>query len=82
MSKHPSSINIRTVIVGFMLQFALAVFVMRTSFGYYLFKFLGDEVEKFLAFTDEGSKLVFGSTYLDHFFVFKVIDLNSLIHSI
>ena len=45
---------------------------MRTSFGYYLFKFFGDQVEKFLAFTDEGSKLVFGDRYLDHFFVFKV----------
>ncbi len=59
-----------------MLQFALAVFVLRTTFGYYLFKFLGDEVEKFLAFTDEGSKLVFGSNYLDHFFVFKVTNFQ------
>ncbi len=45
---------------------------MRIKFGYDLFKFFGDQVSIFLAYTDYGSRLVFGDNFTDHFFVFKV----------
>jgi hypothetical protein len=45
---------------------------MRSEFGYEMFKFLGDQTEKFLSFTDVGSQLVFGDSFKEHFFVFKV----------
>lgn len=45
---------------------------MRSDFGYYLFKFCGNQIEKFLSYTDYGSRLVFGSNFEDHYFVFKV----------
>jgi pyrimidine nucleoside transport protein len=50
---------------------------LRTEFGYKLFKFLSDQVTKFLSFTDQGSQLVFGDKYTDHIFAFKV-NLHSI----
>ena len=46
---------------------------MRVDFGYQLFKFFGDQIENFLNFVDSGCELVFGKTFKDHFFIFKVI---------
>ena len=54
------------------MQIILGVFVMRTLFGFHLFKFLGKEIDKFLSYTDYGSRLVFGINHKDHFFAFKV----------
>lgn len=54
------------------MQIVLGVFVMRTEFGIYFFKFLGKQIDKFLSFTDYGSRLVFGVKHTDHFFAFKV----------
>jgi nucleoside permease NupC len=57
---------------GVLMQIILGVFVMRTQLGYHFFKFAGGEIDKFLSFTDYGSRLVFGVNHKDHFFVFKV----------
>ena len=40
--------------------------------GLQAIKWLGDRVSEFLVHTDAGSKFVFGDTYADHFFAFKV----------
>lgn len=40
--------------------------------GYYLFKFIGDQMQTFLFFTDSGVKLVFGDKFEQHFIAFKV----------
>ncbi len=38
-----------------------------------MFKFLGEKVAQFLDYTDNGSRLVFGNSFNDHFFAFKVM---------
>lgn len=59
--------------VGLEIQFIFGVFLLRTEFGYKLFRYLSDQVTKFLGYTDQGSMLVFGEKYTDHIFAFKVI---------
>ena len=46
--------------------------ILRTSFGFKAFKGLGDQVVVFLEYTNVGASFVFGESYLDHFFAFKV----------
>ena len=57
---------------GLGIQFFLGIIVLKTSFGFDAFKWLGDRVSEFLKHTDAGSIFVFGDTYLDHFFAFSV----------
>ena len=54
------------------LQFILGLFILRTKVGFMIFDFLGDLVQTFLDYTDEGAIFVFGDNYMDHFFAFKV----------
>ncbi|XP_064648103.1 solute carrier family 28 member 3-like [Lineus longissimus] len=72
-SAHPSKVRWRPVVWGLSIQFLLAIFILRTTAGYATFKFLGDEIQKFLSYTDFGSKFVFGKKYTDHFFAFVVL---------
>ncbi|CAF0726574.1 unnamed protein product [Brachionus calyciflorus] len=60
ISAHPAEINWRILVAGLEIQFILGVFLMRTEFGYQLFKFLSNQVATFLAYTDRGTQLVFG----------------------
>lgn len=46
--------------------------MLKTSFGFDAFKWLGDRVSEFLEHTNAGAIFVFGETYLDHFFAFSV----------
>jgi CNT family concentrative nucleoside transporter len=54
------AIRPRTVLWGLGLQFALALFVLKTNVGQALFSFLGDKVKQLLEFAFKGSELVFG----------------------
>jgi CNT family concentrative nucleoside transporter len=60
LSRNPSKIEWRTVAAGLFLQVALALFVIKTEWGRELFLFLGAVVGKFLAFSDQGARFVFG----------------------
>ncbi|XP_035677802.1 sodium/nucleoside cotransporter 1-like [Branchiostoma floridae] len=60
-SKSPGKVKWRPVLWGLSLQFVLGLFVLRTSVGYDVFRFLGDKFQGFLAFTDDGRSFVFGS---------------------
>jgi len=60
------------VVWGILLQFIFAVVILRTTWGYDAFAYLGDRVTEFLAYTDAGAKFVFGDLYENHFFAFKV----------
>ena len=62
----------RPVLWGVGLQFCFALLVIRTTWGYNSFVWLGDRIQEFMAYTDEGSIFVFGESYEDHFFAFKV----------
>lgn len=58
--------------MSLLVQYIFGVFVLKFDFGFELFRFFGDTVEKFLAFTDTGSRVVFGENFDEHFFIFKV----------
>jgi len=67
-------VNWRPVLGGFCLQFYFAVIILRWNAGYQALQWVGQRVSQFLAFTDEGSRFVFGDNFTDHFFAMKVID--------
>lgn len=60
LSNNRKAINLRTVGWGLGLQFALAVFVLKTNVGKGLFQWLGGLVTQLLEFTKQGSGFVFG----------------------
>lgn len=72
-SYNPARVNWRPVFWGLILQFYFALAILRWDPGYRAFRWLGDRVSEFLAYTDEGSKFVFGDVYQEHFFAFKVL---------
>ena len=54
------------------LQFWFAVFIRKTEFGAAAFEWLANRFAEFLKYSDKGAAVVFGSSYLDHRFVFEV----------
>ena len=50
----------RTVLTGVALQFAIALFVLRTEAGLAFFNGCQRAVDRFMAFADEGNRVVFG----------------------
>ncbi|MDH5492802.1 MAG: hypothetical protein OEY14_12685, partial [Myxococcales bacterium] len=68
----------RIVIWGMGLQLAFALFVLRTRSGRWLFSWLNEAVVRLLAFTDEGSRFLFGA-YLDAEFSFALRVLPTII---
>jgi CNT family concentrative nucleoside transporter len=63
----------RPVLWGVGLQLILGVIVLRTALGYRAFKWLGDLVTRFLDFSDEGARFVFGERFTEFYFAFKVL---------
>ena len=55
-----------------------ALLILRTYWGYAIFKWLGDRVTEILDYSMAGVLFVFGDTYADHFFATKVNICNSL----
>lgn len=60
MSNNKRAINIKTVITGFILQILLAVFVLKTSIGQFIFDSIGKFIQKVLEFATQGSAFMFG----------------------
>ena len=60
MSNNRKAINYKTIIVGLLLQFFLAVFILKFEPGKLIFEYIGKFVEKILDFATEGSNFVFG----------------------
>ncbi len=85
LSNNRKAINFRTVAAGLLLQFGIAVFILRTNVGHTIFQWLGDKIQKLLSFSDKGAEFVFGSlvntplmtrafgTGNDFIFFFKVV---------
>lgn len=63
LSNNRKAINYRTVGVGLLIQFTLAVFILKTTFGQKLFQKLGDIINKVLANAEHGGEFVFGPLY-------------------
>ena len=66
-SVNRQAVRWRLVGWGLGLEFALALVILRTPWGLNVFKFLGDFVSNFLAFSDVGAKFVFGENFKDSF---------------
>ncbi|XP_068616920.1 solute carrier family 28 member 3-like [Brachionichthys hirsutus] len=81
-SKHPFRWSWRILLWGIGLQFAIALVTLRTTSGSVAMQWLGDQVEKFLSFTNVGSQFVFGASYTDHPFVFKVMPILIFLSSV
>jgi CNT family concentrative nucleoside transporter len=59
-SNNRKAINLRLVITGLLLQFALAVFILKVPVGQAIFAWLGKGINKLLDFSQEGGSFVFG----------------------
>ncbi len=66
LSNNRKAINYRTVGVGLLMQFLLAVFILKTPIGKSAFLFLGKIVQKLLTFSDKGADFVFGPLARDN----------------
>uniref|UniRef100_A0A3Q2NYP7 Solute carrier family 28 member 3 n=1 Tax=Fundulus heteroclitus TaxID=8078 RepID=A0A3Q2NYP7_FUNHE len=82
-SKHPFKVrNTRTLICGIGLQFFFGLLILRTTFGLTVVRWLGKQAEIFLSYTDAGSQFVFGDSYTDHFFAFRVMPILVFLSSV
>ena len=60
MSNNKKKINLKTVLMGFLLQFLLAVFVLKVPLGQKILNVISKFIEKILDFSNEGANFVFG----------------------
>ncbi|MDR2734960.1 MAG: NupC/NupG family nucleoside CNT transporter [Spirochaetota bacterium] len=60
MSENKRQVKWRPVLLGLLLQFLVALFVLKTAPGRMLFAFLNDVVDAMLGFTTQGATFVFG----------------------
>jgi len=60
MSNNKRGINLKTVGMGFFLQIALAVFVLKTPVGIMIFGSIGQFIQKILEFSNQGAAFLFG----------------------
>lgn len=74
-SKHHSAVCWRTVFWGLGLQFVFGILVIRTEPGSNAFRWLGDQIQIFLAYTVEGSSFVFGDTLVQSVFAFQSLPI-------
>ena len=59
-SSNRKAIRMKTVAWGLGLQFAFAVLVLKTAAGQATFRWIGDQINRLLAFAHDGSSFVFG----------------------
>ncbi len=60
-SKRRSHVNVRLVVIGLSLQFAIGFLLLCTSFGQTSVQYLANGVQQLYLFADVGSRFVFGS---------------------
>ncbi len=73
MSAHKRKVKAQIVVGGLLLQFVLALLILKTTYGRMFFSSLGDFFTSLLGYVDEGSEFVFGEGFEEHFFAFKVL---------
>ncbi|XP_058125412.1 solute carrier family 28 member 3-like [Anopheles ziemanni] len=61
LSKHPTKINFRPVVLGVVFQFLLGLFCIRWEVGRSIFSCVGNKVATFLNYTAAGASFVYGS---------------------
>lgn len=75
LSSHKSHIkkNVRLIVMGLFLQFALGVLILWTEPGRYFFIGANSVVNQILSFSDAGAQMLFGQDFREHFFAFSVL---------
>lgn len=61
LSNNRRKIPVRTVALGLVTQFVIAVFMLKTSVGVVIFEGVNTFFVKFLSYSDQGAKFLFGS---------------------
>ncbi|NOZ38760.1 MAG: NupC/NupG family nucleoside CNT transporter [Planctomycetes bacterium] len=73
MSSHKKRFPWRIVLSGLVLQFVFAVLILKTSAGRAVFEQVDLIFVSLLDSVDVGSKFMFGDSFKDHFFAFRVL---------
>ena len=89
MSNNKKKINLKTVGFGLLLQFLLAVFILKTPIGAKIFGFLASVINKILEASISGSNFTFGwltnspdkitELFPGHDFIFALILMSTMI---
>jgi CNT family concentrative nucleoside transporter len=82
LSNNKRRMDWRVIVGGLLLQFALALIVLKTAPGRAFFSWANDFVGGVVALSDEGARFVFGEKFTDHFFAFKVLPTIIFISSL
>ena len=62
----------RTIFWGMLVQVCFGMFILRTEAGFEAFNWLGNFAQTFINFVDAGVEFVYGESWPDHSFAFKV----------
>jgi CNT family concentrative nucleoside transporter len=73
MSSHKRRVNPRIVFGGLLLQFVFAAVILRTTYGSQAFDAVDFAFRRLLDCVSAGSSFVFGESFPEHFFAFKVL---------
>ena len=75
ISSNPQTINYRTVLIGFYLQFLTALFVLRTSLGYQICQKLASTVQDFMNNAQLGGRFFFDGSTPNGTFVAQIVPI-------
>ena len=73
LSDNKKKMDFRVIIGGVALQFILALIIMKTSMGQVFFIWSKNVVTTVIEMSDAGAEFLFGPSFKDHFFAFKVL---------
>src|SRR5688500_16831902 len=82
LSTNRRRIEPRVVIGGLLLQFILALLILKTDTGRSFFDAANAFVTTLIGFSDKGSEFLFGPDFKDHFFAFSVLPTIIFVSSI
>jgi len=74
--------NLRLIASGLILQFVLALLILKTSPGELVFSAARTFVTRLVGFSDAGAEFIFGQAFKDHFFAFSVLPTVIFISSL
>ncbi|XP_052859792.1 solute carrier family 28 member 3-like [Anopheles cruzii] len=70
VSKHPTKVNYRPVVVGLLVQILLGLLCIRWDVGRSIFQCVGVKVDTFLRYSNVGASFVYGDALINQYAVF------------
>ena len=67
----------RPILWGSLIQLCFGMFILRTEAGFQAFNWTGNIVQTFINYVDAGVEFVYGESWADHSFAFKVFISSS-----